>query len=127
MREKMKIKIGIILSVLLLLASISLSSNVQDLEIQVSPHKLVLSSHGGKFTIHTDTPFYSGIVVQIWVDTEELVNVVVFPDLQGNLVAQCSRDDVRAVISDFDGKTKLIPVKMIVGELEGYEEIIVKK
>ena len=123
----MKLRTGMIFFSILLLSGMSLSFSDLDLEIQVSPQKLVLSSSGGQFTIHTDTPFLSsGNWAVVLVDGIE-VDMHLFSDLCGNLVAQCSRDKVKDVIPYFEGKTKIILIEMMANGKQGLQEITVKK
>lgn len=103
-------------------------SIADDLLIQVSPQRLVLSSVDGKLTIHTNTPFLkSGNDGKIWIDDAEIEKVWVFADNQGNLVAQCSKASAKAVIPMFTGKTKSVVVTLEANGKTGSQRIIVQK
>jgi hypothetical protein len=103
-----------------------LSSGAFALEIQVSPQTLALSSNSGQFTVHTDTPFGMAEDVSLTVDGTVLV-VRVFADDCGNLVAQCSKESVKGVIGEFEGKTTTATVVLTVDGISDQEIICVKK
>ena len=103
-----------------------LSSSVFALEIQVSPQTLVLSSSGGKLSVHTDVPFSMAGSVSLTINGTA-VDAYTFADDCGDLVAQCSKTAVKAVIGDFDGKTTTATVALTVNGDSDQETIRVKK
>lgn len=111
------------------------TSTVYGLDIQVAPQTLVLSSSGGQLTVHTDVPFVDtdrngemdgGVVLTVG---GTVLDCNTFSDTVGNLVAQCSKDDAKEAIGEFDGKWTTVTVALDVylfGESDS-EDIAVKK
>ena len=104
-----------------------LAGSVSALEIRVAPRTLVLSSNGGKLTVHTDAPYYPEAQVSLWVDGVELDEVAVFHDDCGNLVAQASKAAAAAAIGDFKGKMKRVTVTLVVDGVSASGHLRVKK
>jgi len=100
--------------------------NAVALEIDVAPKTLVLKSQGGQFTVHTDVPFAAAETVTLAVNGEG-IDVRTFADDQGNLVAQCSKETVKHVIGDFDGKTTTASAELTVDGDSASEDFVVKK
>ena len=96
------------------------------LSIQVAPQTLVLSSGGGKLTVHTDIPFGMADDVTLDIDGVE-VAVTTFADDCGNLVAQCTKEAAKEAIGDFSEKTKTVTVTLTVDGDSASEDIRVKK
>lgn len=112
--------------VCVLCAAMLMAGNALALNIQVSPQMLVLSSSGGKLTVHTDMPFSMADVVTLTVNGTEIA-ADTFADACGNLVAQCSKDAAKEVIGEFDGKTTTATVALDVDGDSDSEVIRVKK
>ena len=96
------------------------------LEIRVAPQTLVLSSGGGKLTVHTDVPFGRNVPVSLAVNGTP-VRVYTFPDSLGNLVAQCTKAAVKQVLGDFDGKRTTATITLTVNGISESQTITVKK
>lgn len=96
------------------------------LEIQVAPQTLVLSSGGGKLTVHTDVPYYWVESVSLYVNGTE-VTCYTFADDCGDLVAQCTRAAAAEEIGDFDGKRTIATITLDVDGDSASEDIVVKK
>jgi hypothetical protein len=100
------------------------------LEIRVAPRTLVLSSGGGQFTVHTDVPFDEDMDVDdvsLAVNGECVDVQTIFPDCRGNLVAQCTKADVAAIIGDFSGNWTTATVALTVDGDSASEDINVRK
>lgn len=97
------------------------------LEIRVAPKTLVLSSPGGKLTVHTDVPYHRDAEVVLDVDGEAIEAIAVFADDLGNLVAQCTKEAAKEAIGDFEGKTTTATVTLEVDGETDSEDITVKK
>ena len=102
------------------------TSSAAALEIRVAPATLVLSSPGGKLSVHTNVPYPLVETVVLKVDGKP-VAVSTFADDCGNLVAQCTKAAAAAVIEDFEGKTKQVTVTLTVNGDPDSETIRVKK
>ena len=96
------------------------------LEIRVAPGTLVLSSAGGSVTVHTDVPFATAGDVFFYVDGTS-VGVETSADDRLNLVAQCSKEAVKAVIDDFDEKSIWVTFALKVDGVLDEEEVRVKQ
>ncbi|MGD9127205.1 MAG: hypothetical protein PVH19_07475 [Planctomycetia bacterium] len=96
------------------------------LDIQVAPQTLVLSSNGGKLTVHTDIPFEMAENVALDIDGTDVV-ITTFADDCGNLVAQCTKEAAKAAIGEFEGKTTTVTVTLTVDGDSDSEDIRVKK
>ncbi len=118
--KRMWVFLGVLLSVM------GLTSGALALEIQVSPQMLVLSSPGGRLSIHTDVPFSTVESVAMTVNGTT-IPVNTFADDRGDLVAQCDKDDVKPVIGDFPGNTTTATVTLTVNGIADSEVIRVKK
>ncbi len=108
-----------------------LASWAAALEIQVAPQMLVLSSAGGKLTVHTDVRYQSEAEVFLSVDGKELepeVEFWTFADNQGNLVAQCTKETVEQLLEglDWDKKFEEVEVTLNVNG-DGATEVITVK
>ena len=79
-----------------------LSGSAFALTIRVAPQALVLSSQGGNLTVHTDIPYWEAGMVTLTVNGSTF-DPRTFADNLGNLVAQCSKQDVKEAVGDFDG------------------------
>jgi hypothetical protein len=102
------------------------AGNAVALEIDVAPKTLVLKSQGGQFTVHTDVPFAVAEEVSLTVNGTT-IGVHTFADDQGNLVAQCSKDAVKTVIEDFDGKVTTATATLTVDGDADSEDFVVRK
>jgi hypothetical protein len=101
---------------------------VQGLEIQVSPQNLVLSSQGGKLTVHTDVPYGGNDQeVELWIRGEMVAGFGTFPDNQGNLVVQIDRERAKELIEEFEGKFTTAVVGLAVDGDYAEQTITVKK
>ena len=118
--KKLSALVGIFCAVLVL------SSSAFALEIQVSPQMLVLSSSGGKLTVHTDVPYATAESVSLTVEGVS-IDASVFADDCGNLVAQCTKEAAKEAIGDFEGKTTTAAVALTVDGDSDEETIRVKK
>lgn len=96
------------------------------LEIRVAPGTLVLSSAGGSVTVHTDVPYDPALVASLYVG-EDYVAVETFPDDCGNLVAQCSKEAVKAVIGEFEGKFTTVRFTLEVAGESASKDVRVKQ
>ena len=103
-----------------------ISGSVLALDIDVAPNVLVLKSKGGSFTVHTDFPFPAADEVSLDVNGSA-IGVHIFSDDCGNLVAQCSKEAVKAVIDDFKGKTTTAAVTLTVNGESDTDTITVRK
>ena len=103
-----------------------LAGSAVALEIQVAPQTLVLSSAGGKLTVHTDIPFSMAETVCLDIDGT-VVEVSTFADDCGNLVAQCTKAAAAEAIGDFEGKTTTVTVTLTVNGDSASEDIRVRK
>jgi hypothetical protein len=103
-----------------------LANNVLGLEIRVAPKTLVLSSDGGKATVHTDVPFEMAESVSLYVDGSS-VEVRTFEDDRGFLVAQCSKDAVREVLGDIGDKFITVTFRLEVDDAWAEEKVRVKE
>jgi len=100
--------------------------NLFALEIQVAPQTLVISSGGGKLTVHTDVPFAAADEVELKVNGTG-VGIATFPDSRGYLVAQCTKTAVVGIVGDFQRKTTTATITLIVDGDSASEVIRVKK
>jgi hypothetical protein len=103
-----------------------LSGNALALTIRVAPQSLVLSSQGGNLTVHTDIPYCEAGRVTLTVNGSTF-DPRTFADNLGNLVAQCSKQDVKEAVGDFDGKWTTATVSLTVDGLSASETISVTK
>ena len=110
----------------LLLTVLILVNSAYALTIRVAPQTLVLSSAGGKLTVHTDVPYTEAETVLLKVN-DSLIEIDTFADNLGNLVAQCDKADVEASIGEFDGKWTTAVVSLEVDGDSASEIITVKK
>ncbi len=106
-----------------------LASWAAALEIQVAPQMLVLSSAGGKLTVHTDVPYVSveKKAVILEVEGKEIPEPSMFADSVGNLVVQTTKDVVKDILGDFEGKFTTAEVVLVVEGDGDAETIGVKK
>ncbi|RQV99456.1 hypothetical protein EH220_01660 [bacterium] len=109
-----------------LISVMCLTSGAFALDIQVSPQMLVLSSNGGRLSVHTDVPFSTAEIVVLEVNGTT-ITANVFADDLGNLVAQCDKDVVKEVIDDFQGSTTTATISLTVNGDTDSEVIRVKK
>ena len=80
----------------------------------------------GNLTVHTDVPF--DLVETVALDVNgTAVDVSLFADCYGNVVAQCSKEVAKEAVGDFDGKTTTITVTLTVNGDSASEDIRVKK
>jgi hypothetical protein len=103
-----------------------LSGSALALTIRVAPQALVLSSKGGNLTVHTDIPYWEAVAVTLTVNDTSFVPRT-FADNLGNLVAQCSKQEVEGAIDDFDGRWTSAIVTLTVDDVSASETISVKK
>ena len=96
------------------------------LEIRVAPSTFVLSSGGGKLTVHTDIAFGAAQNVVLAVNGVN-TPAATFADNLGNLVAQCTKDAAAAAIGEFEGKTTTATVTLTVNGESASEVITVKR
>jgi len=106
-----------------------LASWAAALEIQVAPQMLVLSSAGGKLTVHTDVPFRSvgRDEVTLAVEGDVVENPSMFADSVGNLVVQTTKEVVKDILGNFEGKFTTAEVVLVVAGDGDAETIGVKK
>ena len=104
------------------------TSSAAALQIQVAPSMLVLSSSGGKLTVHTNVPYAGPDGVTLTVDGTD-VGARTYADDRGNLVAQCSKATAVAAVEDkdFKGKTSSATVTLTAYGDSDSETIRVKK
>ena len=111
--------------VCLLAVGLFTANSASGLEIRVAPNTLVLSSPGGKLTVHTDVPF--GAVEDVSLEVNETgIPVRTFADSRGNLVAQCTKAVVKEVIGEINGKKTTATVTLTVNGDPATETITVK-
>ena len=96
------------------------------LEIQLAPQTLVLSSGGDQLTIHTDFPYLDAVSVNLYVGNTG-VDVETWDDDCGNLVVRCSKDDVKPIVGDFDGRFTTVTVTLTVNSASASEILRVRK
>ena len=96
------------------------------LEIRVAPQTFVISSSGGKLTVHTDVPYVLADAVSLEVNGEG-VGVSTFADSRGFLVAQCTKAAVVGIVGDFKDKTTTATITLTVNGDSAAEDIRVKK
>ncbi len=109
-----------------LLAIMTLLGSAHALTIRVAPQALVLSSEGGRLTVHTDVPIGEAKEVFLAVNGFNTA-IVMFADSLGNLVAQCDKHDVEEAIGEFEGKWTTATVTLKVNGESASETISVKK
>ena len=118
--KKLSVLVGVFCALVLL------SSSVFALDIQVAPQTIVLSAGGGKLSVHTDVPLAMVDSVSLAVNGTT-IKASIFADDCGNLVARCSKEAVKDVIGDFEGKTTTATVALTVNGDSDQETIRVKK
>jgi hypothetical protein len=110
----------------LLLVAMTLAGIAHALTIRVAPRVLVLSSEGGRLTVHTDVPYADANDVLLAVNGIN-TEVVTFADDRGNLVAQCDKHDIEEAVGDFDGKWTTAIVTLNVNDESASETLSIKK
>lgn len=70
-----------------------LVGNVSALEMVVAPHVLSMKATGEVVTIHTDVPYDAELACSLTANGGE-IGIWTFSDACGDLVVQCSREDV---------------------------------
>jgi len=110
----------------LLITIAILAGSAYALTIRVAPQALVLSSSGGRLTVHTDVPYSTAREVLLTVNGTPIA-AATFADNLGNLVAQCAKHDVEEAVGEFDGKWTTATVTLAVYGESASETISVKK
>jgi hypothetical protein len=103
-----------------------IAASVAALEIDVAPKTLALKSNGGQFTVHTDVP-YTGEEDVILTVNETEIGVRTFYDDLGYLVAQCSKDAVKAVIGVPEDPVTTADAMLSVDGDTATEQFVVRK
>ncbi|MBN2215898.1 MAG: hypothetical protein JW719_00845 [Pirellulales bacterium] len=109
-----------------LLAGLLVSDSL-GLDITVSPHVLVVKAPGEVVTVHTDIAYGAVGDCMLNVNGSGLA-VTTFADNCGNLVVQCSRADVVAVLGD--GATTAdftLTVDTVAGSFSASDSVAVKR
>ena len=97
------------------------------LKIRVAPSTLVLSSHGGKLTVHADVKFSEDVGILLEIDGTEISPFRTFPDDRGNLVVQAKKRVVAKAIGDFEGNFTKAEVALTVDGVRGTATIVIRK
>jgi len=102
------------------------SAETLGLEIRVAPQTLVLSSSGGKLTIHTNVPYGLAEEVSLSVLGSD-VPVRTYDDDRGFLVAQCTKEAIAELLEGGPEKFTSLTVTLTVNGDSASEKIRVKK
>ena len=94
-----------------------------NLRIRVAPSTLVLSSEGGKLTVHSNARYFQAEDVSLQIDGTPIA-FYTFPDDRGFLVAQ---DAAAREIDPFPGKFTRVAVTLTVDGASATETIRVRK
>jgi hypothetical protein len=92
--------------------------------IQVSPHVIVIDSHGTWITVHADIPYSS--VDGSSVTLNRVPAAITKADLQGNLVAKFGQADIKAIVAPPEVTLELRGLKTNGEEFVGSETVEVR-
>ncbi|HUT10916.1 MAG TPA: hypothetical protein VMY42_10490 [Thermoguttaceae bacterium] len=93
-----------------------------ELEIRVAPQTLVLSSSGGKLTIHTNVPYDQAAEVSLQVSDKD-VPVRTYEDDRGFLYAQCTKEAIAKLLEGGPKKFESLTVTLTVTLIDGSSEL----
>ena len=112
--KKLCAKIGVV-CVAVLLAGSAFGG---ELDIQLAPRTLVLSSGGDQLTIHTNFPYAATDSAVLDIGDTCVVDPVTFSDDCGNLVVRCSKSVVAEEVKnyDFERRFTTVPVTLTVND-----------
>jgi hypothetical protein len=107
-------KLGVKAATVCMVALLAGSAFGFDLDIQLSPPTLVLSSGGDQLTIHTNFPHSAVDDVTLVIAGNDVTVENTWADDCGDLVVRCSKEAVREAVGPFEDKFTEVDVTLTV-------------